>query len=909
MSYAAYMPDGELLTRATAGDGEALASLVDRHASRLYDLAFRLTGDTARATESTVGAFAGLANGSLALATGVPATALDAAVAAVALASATVSLPRPARRDAGRRREGGRATSPVGDSGAEAALGMLPPRDRAILELSDRCGLADTIVAPLVGLPVDELSSARAAAESAFTAALMLARARADCAVLRTAAGAIGAADAGAAAVLAHASSCPICAATLEGLPEPAEMLRALPAVPLTPEGADDILWRVLRLVPEPHDLHQAPPARVSPRPDSTVPLQTAPHHPGQRGQRAPGTGPAAAAQADSLSLDATRPPVPRRPWEGSGSRWRATMQAFELARRGRGRGRRLDRYVQRRSPLRVLLPLAVLAVLVAAGTARFVASQPRDQDLTAAAATVTAGYTPPPRLRAARAEPTATPPGTAIVAAPPPEASPPQDAKAMPEPSPTAVATAVPPTAVVAALSPTTPPTSVPLDPPAATIPALPSSPAAPALLRPLSPTAVPPDPAPKPTEVTLAALPPPGPTAPSPPAPPAATPAATPTATTRAASATPTRRTTARLALDTQSLSLGVEVGPRGLQFRNPGGDPLEWRVIADSTWLEVTPQVGTLAPGAAAQVAVSISRGALPTGSYTGNLEVLTDGGDGLVPVTMIISPSNTTVSAFTEPLVPINTAGCAEPTTHPVSADISSAAPPVRAVVYYSLNGGTESSKSLAATGRRYSTTIGPFAEPGNMTYSLVITEADGNIVRSAAYTVAVRDCPSRVRTLPVSLPSSQSFTLGKGGHHVYTFSLAQPGNIVVQARWEGSAPRLSTLLYGPRYSEQPYEQRTGTRSLSFAFPVTEADVAAGGLWALHLVNYDDGDAAGTLILTFEPRRQAVPTTTAVPSAPAAPSRPPVTAPPPTRTPMKRPTAATPSSPRPSASPTK
>jgi hypothetical protein len=352
------------------------------------------------------------------------------------------------------------------------------------------------------------------------------------------------------------------------------------------------------------------------------------------------------------------------------------------------------------------------------------------------------------------------------------------------------------------------------------------------------------------------------------------------------------------------------GVEVGPRALVFTNQGTDPLQWRIVADSTWVDLAQTSGALAPGATQAVPLTIERGALPTGGYTAGVQVLTNGGDGLIPVTMTVSPSNTTVSAFAEPASPIGAEGCAEPTTYLVSADIAGAAPPSKAAVYYSLNGGAEQTKSLTAKGGHYTAVLGPFAEPGNVIYSLVITEASGNVVRSAAYSLAVTDCPSRVRTVALTPPATQPFTLGKNGHNIYTFTITQPGNLVVQLQWTGSTPRLSTLLYGPRYTDQPYEQRTGANSLSFAYPISDADVAAGGAWAMHLVNYDTGDASGTLVLTFEPRGQPVPTSAPPPpTPPATPVPAPSPTPPATPTPAPSPTAAptTPTAKPPTATP--
>ncbi|MFN8536774.1 MAG: hypothetical protein U0232_04790 [Thermomicrobiales bacterium] len=152
---------------------------------------------------------------------------------------------------------------------------------------------------------------------------------------------------------------------------------------------------------------------------------------------------------------------------------------------------------------------------------------------------------------------------------------------------------------------------------------------------------------------------------------------PAATATAT---ASSVPAPTPTAPLAnppwlvLATQSLAFGVEVGPRTLSFTNPGGAPLAWRVVADSTWIDVSQVSGTLPPGGTQSVAVGIARGDLPTGGYDGVIQIISDGGEGLVPVTMAVSPSNTTISAFVEPSTPINVLGCPEPTIYPVSAAI-------------------------------------------------------------------------------------------------------------------------------------------------------------------------------------------------------------------------------------------
>ncbi|MFN8511717.1 MAG: hypothetical protein U0841_03815 [Chloroflexia bacterium] len=528
---------------------------------------------------------------------------------------------------------------------------------------------------------------------------------------------------------------------------------------------------------------------------------------------------------------------------------------AGAVGRRGKAPGRSLDRYIERPSPLRWVAPLAVVAALVALWSWWHLPER--------------AGLDnpfPDPRNGVPTAGlPTLPPRATRAVAQQLPSTDP------APEPSPTEAATAtVAPTATVR-------PSRTPIVPsPTATH----SPTVAPTATRPTQPTA---------TNTKPAAVVPPSP-------PPTATatrtvPPATATATASPARPTPTEplANPPWLVLATQSLAFGVEVGPRTLSFTNPGGAPLAWRVVADSTWIDVSQVSGTLQPGGTQSVAVGIARGDLPTGGYDGVIQIISDGGEGLVPVTMAVSPSNTTISAFVEPSTPINVLGCPEPTVYPVSAAIGGDRPPQKATLYFAQNYGTQRTKELLVEGAgHYSAILGPFTEPGGVVYSLVITEADGTVVRSASYSLQVLGCPSQVQTVPVVPPVTQPFALNGGGHMIYTFAVTQPGTLQVALRWKGEAQRLSTLLYGPRRADQPYEQRTGVGALGWTFPVTADDVAAGGTWALHLVNYEAGAANGTFELTFTPLGQPLPT--------PSPTRTPTPSPMPTPTATPTPTAA-------------
>lgn len=553
-----------------------------------------------------------------------------------------------------------------------------------------------------------------------------------------------------------------------------------------------------------------------------------------------PGTfGPAAYALAALEEPRRAAPPeaVATRPAVGAGGRRAASP------------GRSLDRYIERPSPLRWAAPLALGAVL----------------------AVLWAWWPLLGRNALAILFPDASPTPTIVAALPTAKwpTLPPRATRVLAQQEPAATV-APPPTE--------TPRPTVAIARTPAPLPGFAGATATPAPPPPPATTAAPVEPTPTPTRAAPTLAPPTRTPTPRPPDPTA----------TRVVANPPW------LVLATQSLAFGVEVGPRALTFTNSGGVPLNWRVVADSTWIDLGQASGTVPPGGTQSVAIAIARGDLPTGAYTGILQVHSDGGEGLVPVAMAVSPSNTTISAFAAPTAPIGALGCADPTTYPVSAAIAGNRPPQKATLYFAINGGTQQTKDLTAAGDgRYGATLGPFTEAGTVLYSLVITEADGTIVRSASNTLQVLGCPTQVQVVPVVPPVTQPFALGGGGHTIYTFAVTQPGTLQVSLRWKGGAQRLSTLLYGPRRIDQPYEQRTGVGALAWAFPVTDEDVAAGGTWALHLVNYEEGEANGTFELTFTPLGQPRPTITPSPGpsptpGPAAPAAPTATpAPSPTR----------------------
>src|SRR6185312_13517959 len=87
--------------------------------------------------------------------------------------------------------------------------------------------------------------------------------------------------------------------------------------------------------------------------------------------------------------------------------------------------------------------------------------------------------------------------------------------------------------------------------------------------------------------------------------------------------------------LKVDQTVLDFGGFTETQTITIRNTGGAPLDFRVLADQTWIAATPLTGTVAIGATASVSVSVQQ--TGTGSR-GNLSVVTTGGSASLLVTI-------------------------------------------------------------------------------------------------------------------------------------------------------------------------------------------------------------------------------------------------------------------------------
>lgn len=74
--------------------------------------------------------------------------------------------------------------------------------------------------------------------------------------------------------------------------------------------------------------------------------------------------------------------------------------------------------------------------------------------------------------------------------------------------------------------------------------------------------------------------------------------------------------------------------------LTLANVGGGQINWKASADQSWLQLSPQSGTLA--SSAQLTVAVDRADLQVGDYKANISIISNAGNMAVPVQMQVIP---------------------------------------------------------------------------------------------------------------------------------------------------------------------------------------------------------------------------------------------------------------------------
>ncbi|MGB9595699.1 MAG: BACON domain-containing protein, partial [Candidatus Poribacteria bacterium] len=106
--------------------------------------------------------------------------------------------------------------------------------------------------------------------------------------------------------------------------------------------------------------------------------------------------------------------------------------------------------------------------------------------------------------------------------------------------------------------------------------------------------------------------------------------------------------------LAFSPSTLDFGASETQKILTIKNNGAGTLTWQVSRQQTWLTLSPVVGSLESGKSANITATVSRARLNPGSYKDTISITSNGGNGSVPVTMIVPEPAPLLSLSTKTL---------------------------------------------------------------------------------------------------------------------------------------------------------------------------------------------------------------------------------------------------------------
>lgn len=95
-----------------------------------------------------------------------------------------------------------------------------------------------------------------------------------------------------------------------------------------------------------------------------------------------------------------------------------------------------------------------------------------------------------------------------------------------------------------------------------------------------------------------------------------------------------------TGALSLSNNSLDFGTETTKLAFEISNTGVAAMKWQLSENAAWLDCNPTSGTVQVGEKASVVVTVDRAGLARGTYAQTIAVTSDGGSGIVNVSMSV-----------------------------------------------------------------------------------------------------------------------------------------------------------------------------------------------------------------------------------------------------------------------------
>lgn len=197
------------------------------------------------------------------------------------------------------------------------------------------------------------------------------------------------------------------------------------------------------------------------------------------------------------------------------------------------------------------------------------------------------------------------------------------------------------------------------------------------------------------------------------------------------------------ASLTLSTTNVDLGAERERADITVGNSGKAALEWVASVSVPWLSLEPGSGRVAGGGSTQLGMAADRAALPEGPARVSVGLRTNAGDVEVRVSLVVERPPEVVSTRASPS-PLMVEGC-EPATASVSAAVNDESGVESVVLRWTDPGGATGEAAMTVDGETWNAVLGPFAEPGTVTWSLAASDARGNTTETAPFEMPVEPC--------------------------------------------------------------------------------------------------------------------------------------------------------------------
>ncbi len=157
--------------------------------------------------------------------------------------------------------------------------------------------------------------------------------------------------------------------------------------------------------------------------------------------------------------------------------------------------------------------------------------------------------------------------------------------------------------------------------------------------------------------------------------------------------------------------------------------GTTPQTFTADTAGTWLSVTPESGTLAPGRSVDLTVRVARKKAPEGRIAGTLAVRWGDATASIPLSAVVRRAPEVTDLWAAPgRVHVPGWWCFDTTTS-VTAVVRDESP-VSGVLTYRLGGGDTVRRAMEQRGDRWVARLGPFRNPGQLSGTVTFTDEYG-----------------------------------------------------------------------------------------------------------------------------------------------------------------------------------